>query len=105
MIDLVNFASAVVDVANYKPDDVPEVSCTIPTDILSADALQGLVEAILEAETKRALVGIRVDTASFDKLGIPKDVINGGKYNGVPIVITDKVDFDEAEFVFRFRKG
>jgi hypothetical protein len=46
------------------------------------------------------LAGVRTDSFGFFKIGATQDCVNGGFYNGVPIVMTE-VPFDTVELVFR----
>lgn len=73
-------------------------------DVSGWDAgdVKAWVDTTLKEAPKHGLRfrGIRTDTAGFRKLGINQDFVNGGSYNGIPVVVTE-VAFDTVEFVFQ----
>jgi len=72
--------------------------CTISLDVgqWSQEELRGFIDAL---RSRVRVKGVRTDTAGFNKFGINPDTLNSGMYAGVPIVMTERVDFDVAEFV------
>ena len=53
---------------------------------------------------KLRLKGIRTDTVGFAKFGVPMDTSNSGRYQGIPVVMAERVHFDTMELVFEPRR-
>ena len=80
-----------------------EIEMKVDVGDWPAAAVCGLVDHVLSkiSDYRLRFRGIRVDPATFAKLGIQLNTQNSGDYKGVVVVISSRPEFDFIELVLR----